>query len=87
VAAYRGCKDAVRRLDFIRADARIMRFNDAGFKMDVLSYCGFPGLDTCRNSSEPSPAVQKQAATGAAGARDRRCLHAVAASVFLGKSV
>jgi hypothetical protein len=46
VVTYRGCKDRVPQLDFTQADEQMKLFRDAGFTMPVVSYCGFPGLNT-----------------------------------------
>jgi hypothetical protein len=46
VVSYRGCKDRVPQFDFTQADEQMKLFREAGFKMPVVSYCGFPGLNT-----------------------------------------
>ncbi len=42
---YNGFKDGVPQIDFARGDAQMRRFKEAGFRMPVVSYCPFEGLN------------------------------------------
>jgi hypothetical protein len=46
VVSYRGFKDGAPQLDFTQADAQMKRFKEAGFRLPVVSYCPFHGLNT-----------------------------------------
>jgi hypothetical protein len=46
VVALRGFKDGVAQLNFSEGDAQMKRFKAAGFRMPVVSYCAFHGLNT-----------------------------------------
>jgi hypothetical protein len=45
VVTYRGFKDGVPQLDFTQGDAQMKLFKANGFRMPVITYCAFPGLD------------------------------------------
>jgi hypothetical protein len=45
VVKYLGFKDGVPRFDFSQADAQMKRFKEHGFRMPVVSYCPFDGLN------------------------------------------
>jgi hypothetical protein len=45
VVSYRGFKDGAPLLDFSRGDAQMKLFREHGFKMPVVTYCPFDGLD------------------------------------------
>jgi hypothetical protein len=46
VVSYRGFKNGEPQLDFSAGDAQMKRFKEAGFRMPVVSYCAFHGLNT-----------------------------------------
>jgi hypothetical protein len=46
IVAYHGVKNGAPQLDFSAGDAEMRLFKDAGFRMPVVSYCPFEGLDT-----------------------------------------
>jgi hypothetical protein len=46
VVTYRGFKDGVPQFDFSRADAQMRLFRENGFRLPVVSYCPFLGLNT-----------------------------------------
>jgi hypothetical protein len=46
VVTYRGFKDGVPQLDFTQADAQMRLFRENGFRLPVVSYCPFHGLNT-----------------------------------------
>ena len=43
---YRGFKDGEPQLDFARGDAQMKLFKEHGFRMPVVTYCPFHGLNT-----------------------------------------
>jgi hypothetical protein len=45
VVRYQGFKDGVPRFDFSQADAQMRLFKENGFRMPVVSYCAFDGLN------------------------------------------
>ena len=45
VLSYRGFKKGAPQIDFTQADAQMKRFREAGFRLPVVSYCPFHGLD------------------------------------------
>jgi hypothetical protein len=46
VVTYRGFKDGAPRFDFSHGDAQMKLFKENGFRMPVITYCAFNGLDT-----------------------------------------
>jgi hypothetical protein len=52
VVTYRGFRAGVPLLDFSVADEQMKRFKDAGFRMPVVSYCAFNGLNTSFRDDE-----------------------------------
>lgn len=46
VVRYLGFRDGKPRFDFTQADEQMRRFQANGFRLAVVSYCPFPGLDT-----------------------------------------
>jgi hypothetical protein len=46
IVSYLGFKDGKPQFDFSRADAQMKLFRENGFRMPVISYCPFYGLDT-----------------------------------------
>lgn len=45
VVRYDGCKEGVPQLDFSQGDAQMKLFQANGFRMPVVTYCPFPGLN------------------------------------------
>jgi len=45
IVSYRGFKNGVPQLDFTHADAQMKMFKHEGFRMPVVTYCPFPGLN------------------------------------------
>jgi hypothetical protein len=46
VLTYQGFKDGAPQIDFSAGDAQMKQFREAGFRMPVVSYCPFHGLNT-----------------------------------------
>jgi len=46
VVSYQGCKHGVPQLDFTQGDAQMKLLQANGFRMPVVSYCPFNGLNT-----------------------------------------
>ncbi len=46
VVTYSGFKEGVPQFDFTQADAQMRLFRENGFRMPVISYCPFHGLNT-----------------------------------------
>jgi hypothetical protein len=52
IVSYHGFKDGAPRLDFSRGDAQMKLFKENGFRMPVITYCPFPGLNTYHRDEE-----------------------------------
>jgi hypothetical protein len=46
VLTFRGFKNGVPHIDFAQGDAQMKRFRENGFRMPVVTYCPFHGLNT-----------------------------------------
>jgi len=46
ILTYRGFKDSVPQIDYSAGDAQMKLFKEAGFRMPVIAYCPFHGLNT-----------------------------------------
>ncbi len=45
MVTFNGFKDGVPQIDFTQADAQMKMFREAGFRMPVVTYCAFNGLE------------------------------------------
>lgn len=52
VVTYQGFKDGAPRFDFTQADTQMKLFKDNAFRMPVVSYCPFNGLNTYYKNEE-----------------------------------